>query len=159
MDVKSLEIMLHIAHTKMGNSSSLQKSFEVNLSDRDPIKSDGGGAWGEINICLLCQQKSLETALGRPIGEVKEAITNFLKEVYDTSDATNFKWVTWDTEDADIVLSDFPDLRNANTAPVFDVMVELHCEIGCPDHDDAPPAGDYRVMCRLLSERDKSSFF
>lgn len=137
----------------MGNSPSLRKSFEVTLSDRAAVESKEGGTWKEINICLLCQQNSYESALGKPIGVVKDAITEFLKEVYATSDATNFNWTTWDTEDADIVLSAFPDLRNANTAPVFDVIVELHCEISCSSCDSAPPADDYRVMCRLLKQQ------
>lgn len=103
---------------------------------------------------MFCASESCLNQLSvDPFDEVKEAITNFLKEVYDTSDATDFNFSTWDTKDADILLSVFTDLRNPNTAPVFDVMVELHCEIGCPGNDDAPPAEDYRVMCRLLKQQ------
>lgn len=57
------------------------------------------------------------------------------------------------TQDADNILSKFPDLRNTNTAPVFDVIAELHCEIGCAGNNDAPPARDYRVVCRLLKQQ------
>lgn len=136
----------------MGNSPSLTRSFERNRSDTELIKGDREGKWEELNVCLLCQKNSYETALnGIPIGEVKDAITNFLKEVYDTSDAVTFHWTTWDTEDADIVLSTLDGaLGDENTAPVFDVMVELHCEISCPGSESAPPPDDYRVMCRML---------
>lgn len=136
---------------KMGNSPSLTRSFEEKRSDIELIKGDREGKWEELNICILCQGKSHEAALNNtPIGEVKDAITNFLKEVFDTSDAAAFLWTTWDTEDADIVLSEFPASRNPNTPPAFDVVVGLHCELACPGSESAPPADDYRVMCRLL---------
>ncbi|CAN0251873.1 unnamed protein product [Ectocarpus sp. 6 AP-2014] len=135
----------------MGNSPSLTRSFEKTRSEIESIKGDGGGKWEELNVCLLCQKNTYQTALNdTPTGEVKSAITDFLNEVYDTSDAATLNWTTWDLDHADIVLAEMEDLRNPNTAPAFDVMVELHCEIACPGNESAPPADDYRAMCRLL---------
>jgi len=136
----------------MGNSSSLTSSLERDHWNIEKIRGDREGKWEELSVCLLCQKDIYETALnGLPIQEVKDAITDFLKEVYDTSDAVTFNWVTWDTDNAGIVLSEMGGtMGEENTAPVFDAMVELHCEIGCPGHESAPPSEDFRVMCRML---------
>lgn len=136
----------------MGNSPSLTRSLERNRWNIELIKGDREGKWEELNVRLLCQKNIHETALnGLPIGEAKDAITNFLKEVYDTSDAVAFHWTTWDTDHAEIVLSTLDGtLDEENTAPVFDAMVELHCEIACPGSESAPPPDDYRDMCRML---------
>ena len=135
----------------MGNSPSLRGDFVVKTSEREKIPFHG--KWKELNICLLCQRDSFNEAIGSPIDDVKESIINFLREVFDTSRDTVFNFQTWDTEDADIVLTKDHPLREPNTMSAFDVMVELHCEITCPGSESAPPKEDYIVMCRLLKER------
>ena len=141
-------------YNTMGNSPSLVQTRGRGqpFSSIQKKASPDGGKWKTFNICLLCQKNTYLEAIGNPIKVVKVAIENFLRQLYDTDDATTFNFRTWDVDsDADIIVDHLPDLRNPNTASEFDVMVELYCEIACGGgHNDAPTADDYRVMCRLL---------
>lgn len=129
----------------MGNAQSFDTDIDdTNYKIRPKIGSEEGGAMESIKVCLLCHRNSQDTALHRTsIAKVKNIIKDFLQDVYPTNPNTIFEYTTWDTEDADIVLSRDTHLRQ-QTNPIFDVVIELHC------YDASFPAEDFRVMCRLL---------
>lgn len=138
----------------MGSTQSLSRRgtgqpFSIIANKAGP----GGGKWKEINICLLCQKNSDKSAMNnKSIDGVKNAISHFLRQLYDTDGSTIFNFRTWDQDDADITVTKLlAGVDSANTRSEFDVMVELHCEVACSSaHDGRPPSRDYRLMCRLL---------
>lgn len=129
----------------MGNAQSFDTDIDdENYKIRPTIGSEEGKPMESIKVCLLCHRNSQDTALHRtPIAYVKNIIKGFLQDVFPTSPDTTFEFSTWDTEDADIVLSRDTHLRQ-QTHPIFDVVIELHC------YSASFPAEDFRVMCRLL---------
>lgn len=137
----------------MGNSKSNDLKIDTDCKLRPKIASVNGDlpapGMAQIRVCLACQKNGQTTALNNtPIDIVKRDIRSFLEEVYITSD-TQINWTTWDVEDADIVLSRDTDL--SAYVGTFDVVIELHCYLTCPDLK--VPREHYQVMCRLLKHQ------
>ena len=80
-----------------------------------------------MNICLACERDS----------NIKEIIRRFLRDVFPTDRYTVFRWSTWDTENADIVIpeEDLVVARRQNVANrykmpsrgLFEAIFTMHC--------------------------------
>ena len=147
------EKKMYVDHSTMGNWNSLSLQGRGQpFSSIEKKASPEGGTWKQIDICLLCQKNSDKFAINKSIDVVKNAISYFLTQLYDTDDATTFNFRTWDQDDADITMKALrAGVESTNTGSSFDVMVELHCELTCGSNNSGRPTGDdYRLMCRLL---------
>lgn len=75
----------------------------------------------------------------------KEGFRDFMKAVLPTDGSTLFKWSTWDTDNADVVVTEtlvVARRANVNRRPwvasqyVFDANFAMHCPIACVSDQD-----------------------
>lgn len=106
-----------------------------------------------IDICLACEKDRYVPEL-RNMSEIKEHFREFMRSVLPTDRYTVFRWSTWDTSDADIVVptEDLIVARRRNLVDryrmpqrrIFDAIFTMHCPFGCIDDKS------FRTMCSLL---------
>ena len=113
-----------------------------------------------IDVVFICEQdfSSTESEFYRKLGnnfyvhnrfpKRKEAIKNFLKEVY--GDDKIFRWSTWDKSNADIVSE---TINNSNISNKYDVVCSLGCPVNLFEQEDVDS------VCRLLRDDGILLFF
>lgn len=110
-----------------------------------------------VDICLACEKDSYRPGYlspGRNMSELKELFREFMRSVLPTDKYTVFRWSTWDTENADIVIptEDVIVARRRNVADrylmprrhVFDAVFSMHCPFVLIDNKSIS------TMCSLL---------
>lgn len=118
------------------------------------VADDPSAAAAEtIDICLACEKDSYSPEL-RDMSEKKEYFRQFMRGVLSTDKYTVFRWSTWDTSNADIVIptEDLIRQRRANVSAryrmpsrrVFDAIFTMHCPFACISDKS------FRTACALL---------
>lgn len=110
-----------------------------------------------VDICLACEKDSYPPGYlspGRNISELKELFREFMRSVLPTDKYTVFRWSTWDTDNADIVIprEDVIVARRRNVADrylmpqrhVFDAVISMQCPFPLIDNKSLS------TMCSLL---------
>ena len=103
-----------------------------------------------IDICLACEKDSYAPEL-KDMSEIKEHFREFMRGVLPTGMYTVFRWSTWDTSNADIVIptGDLIRARRANVRgwyrmPSRRVFETMHYPFGCISDKS------FRKACALL---------
>ena len=106
-----------------------------------------------VDVCLACEKDSY-TDETRNVSEMKEHFREFMREVLPTDKYTVFRWSTWDTDNADIVIptEDLIVARRQNVAAryrmpsrgVFDAIFTVNCPFACVSDKS------FRTACALL---------
>ena len=106
-----------------------------------------------IDICLACEKDSYVPEL-RNMSEIKQHLREFMRSVLPTDRYTVFRWSTWDTSDADIVIptEDLIVSRRRNVTDryrmpqrsTFDAIFTM----GCPFSSINDKS--FQTMCSLL---------
>lgn len=106
-----------------------------------------------LDVCLACEKDGYNDR-PRNTSEIKRHIRQFMRSVRNVDQYVIFRWSTWDTEDADIVIptEDLVVARRQNVANryrmpqkrAFDAIFCLGCPFGVISDKS------FRTMCALL---------
>lgn len=139
----------------MGAAASLP--FNATHAFIREIDLDNPTTYETVDVCLACERDSYPPGYlspDRDISELKEIFREFMRSVVPTDKYTVFRWSTWDTENADIVIptEDLIVARRRNVADrylmpqrqVFDAVISMHCPFKFIDNKS------FSTMCSLL---------